>query len=311
VATLLFAVGMSRWWWGITGALVAFAVPGTWIGLVGLIANWIPTHRQARVMGAIGACYLLTDMVTVVVIEELLHQEISWRLVLLVCGVACIVLNIPALCFLKSSPGSMHLCDPPILGNQERPTSLWSVLQPLITKKSFWLLVILGFEIGGLKHFFFMYCSDYILNVYCNQNSGPDCESSSQALVFSILISLLFPLCGIASTIFFGVIKDGVSRRHSPLLLVIFLTAFLGLFLCMWLLYYSISLPFAILFVSASGFTLLGPCSLLDGALSLDVGGRYRAATTTGFVRGAGLLIVFIDDINIVANTIFCFVVFH
>merc|ERR1712137_690071 len=113
---------------------------------------------------------------------------------------------------------------------------------------------------------------------------------SDQGKFYAILISLLFPFCGIFSSLLVGFLKDGISMKHRCILITTFTGAFMLFLVAMHFLLSVSSLPIAIIFVCLCGCTILGPYSLLCGAFSVDIGGKYRSSTVTGIVDAFGFI---------------------
>ena len=104
----------------------------------------------------------------------------------------------------------------------------------------------------------------------------------------TICISLLFPLCGVLAAVSTGFLKDGISRKHRSVLVISFTSSFLVFLVAMHLLLPFYSLAVAVIFVCLCGLSILGPYSLLCGAFAVDVGGKYRSSTATGFLDAFG-----------------------
>ena len=307
---ILLATPLSKniGWLIINCICIAITTPGAWIGLIGTIARWIPHHRQGRIMSLILAEYLLIDSLSIILIKDLfiLYLDMYWKYILIILSSICILFNIPALLFLKKSPKSLQFDEPPPRSalntklTASRPRGLKQLIWPLIKKRTFWLMAALAFEIYGIRQFFLIYSWHWILSSYCNFTysvSSPfsHCLTDEYSILLAILISLLFPFAGIFSTLFIGYLKDGLPRKHRSSLLFTLLVAFCIFLLIILLVerFLNNYLPLVIMLVFFSGFTLLPAYSLIAGAFALELGGKYRSATSSSFIDTAGTLFPF------------------
>lgn len=268
------------------------SIPGTWVSLVGILARWIPVCRQGRIFSIFSSLFFLSNIISFVVVEAAIMGG-NWRVYLFLVAAICIVCTIPALLFLKASPKRVSLQEPPTLKSTIRPKTFSDLFSPVFKKKQLWLLSLLALEIYGVCQFFLVYTWKYALNCYCkdtelNSQAYHECMESTDSFYVAIGVSLLFPFFGIISSFTVGYLKDGLTRKNRSVLLLPFLCAFFIFLVVMHIVIDNSSVFIAIIFVSCCGLTLLGPYSLLSGALSVDVGGKYRSSTVTGIVDGFG-----------------------
>jgi sugar phosphate permease len=100
-------------------------------------------------------------------------------------------------------------------------------------------------------------------------------------------LSTAFEAGGVIGVIAIGIVSDRLRRFSRALLALVSLLALAAALS----LYASVAIPSTV--VNVAGFaligaTLFGPDSLISGAAAQDEGGRYGAATATGFVNGMG-----------------------
>ncbi|HEY4119675.1 MAG TPA: MFS transporter, partial [Byssovorax sp.] len=101
--------------------------------------------------------------------------------------------------------------------------------------------------------------------------------------------SMLFPLTGVAGTLFAGWYTDRVGKSRRGPVAAVMLGANAVVLLA--LARFGVASPLAALgLIALAGFLLLGPYSLLGGCLALDYGGKRAAATAAGVNDGVGYL---------------------
>jgi sugar phosphate permease len=105
----------------------------------------------------------------------------------------------------------------------------------------------------------------------------------------AIVKSAMFPAAGVVAALVVGFLSDrlGPGRRApimaASLAVVVALVLLLG--------HGGVREPFAAgALIAGVGLFLLGPYSLLAGAVALDVAGKRGTATATGMIDGAGYL---------------------
>lgn len=298
ISSCLFLLNpSSAAWWIFCGCLLSISIPGAWVSLVGILAHWIPISRQGRIFSIFLSCFFLSDIISFIGVELVISTSFSGEIYIFLVACICFVFSIPAIVLLKYTPKKHCLLEPPTLQSSysfAKPKSLKQIFLPLYKNTSFWLMALLALEIYGICHYFLIYSWQYILTCYCypsgDTDEYSDCMDSNEGKFFAILISLCFPFCGIFSSIFVGILKDGISSKHRCVLLTTFSSAFLLFFMTMHYLLSISSLTMAVVFVCCCGLTILGPYSLLSGVFCVDVGGKYRSSTVSGIVNAFGLL---------------------
>lgn len=161
-------------------------------------------------------------------------------------------------------------------GAASAPASLRDLLEPYVRHRAFWLVCAISFGLTLIREALNVWIPTYLVDVH--GQTGADAAQ----------LSALFPLAGGASTLIAGALSDRVSNRLSlawPFLtLALVALAFLAT-------------PAAAAHARASlvaivvvAFCLLGPYSLLAGAIALDLGGRRGSATAVGLIDSAGYL---------------------
>ena len=158
------------------------------------------------------------------------------------------------------------------------PTSLRDLLQPLLTSPEFLVVCLLSFGLTLMRETFNVWTPTYFQQVV-----GSICQAAVQFA--------LFPLLGGASVLLAGWLGDrlGPSGRASVILAGCSLAG-----LVLWTLgsfdFSGRTVAAVSLAVAAVSFLMLGPYSYLAGAISLDLGGKRRAATACGIIDGVGYL---------------------
>ena len=297
-----FIFGNKIGWYIAAYAITGLAIPGSWIGIIGVVARWIPISRQGRTMGTISTVYLVGDAITSIVIKSLIEIEVPWRGIVCVCAVTCFLTNIPAIFFLFSTPKRLNLPEPPtrtmnLITTSSKPNSFLDIVRPLSKSRAFWFLNVLALTIYGVNEFFMIFSKKYLIKIYCTSHeltfyeTFDDCMTSHVASNYAFWASLILPISGIASSLATGYLKDGIAKRHRSTLIVSFLIGLL-LFLMIMQLFFPCPMPIACIFIVCCGITLIGPYTLLSGAFILDVGGKYRSASASSFVNTTGRQII-------------------
>ena len=240
-------------------------------------------------------------MISFIAVEIILNFSIneSSSVYIIIISIICLISSIPAFKLLNFSPKKCYLLEPPTMKSSKsnyKPKSLKEIFLPLYKNKSLWIMCLLALEIYGTCQYFLIYSWQYILTCYCYPGGDKysDCMNSNEDEFFAVLISLCFPICGILSCIFVGILKDGISSKHRSILLVTFTIAFLLFFMAMHYLLKVSSIAMAIILICCCGLTILGPYSLVSGAFCVDIGGKYRSSTVSGLVDAFGSVSSFI-----------------
>ncbi len=285
--TALFALGggvpMFTLAWIGNRAVQSFC----WTGMVKITGRWFSYSTYGTAMGVISLSFLFGDAAARAFMSLLIQLGLGWREVFWAAAGVLFCLAVLSWLFLKESPRDVGFEEPvanPLnvygetTNREDPPTTLRSLLVPLLTSPEFLVVCLLSLGLTLLRETFNLWTPTYFSEVV---GSSP-----ARAAVQSAL----YPLLGGASVIVAGWLGDrlGPLGRASVILGGCALAS-----IAIWAL---ASLDFsgrafaAVALVGLVGFLMLGPYSYLAGAISLDLGGKRGAATACGIIDGVGYL---------------------
>ena len=285
--TALFALGggvpMFTLAWIGNRAVQSFC----WTGMVKITGRWFSYSAYGTAMGVISLSFLFGDAAARAFMSLLIQLGLGWREVFWAAGGVLFCLTLLNWMFLKESPRDVGFEEPaanPLnvygetTGRDDPPTTLRSLLVPLLTSPEFLVVCLLSLGLTLLRETFNLWTPTYFSEVV---GSSP-----ARAAVQSAL----YPLLGGASVIVAGWLGDrlGPLGRASVILGGCALAS-----IVIWVLAsfdFSGRAFAAVGLVGLIGFLMLGPYSYLAGAISLDLGGKRGAATACGIIDGVGYL---------------------
>jgi OPA family glycerol-3-phosphate transporter-like MFS transporter len=297
----LFLLGMAgsilaTAWFGASAGLGAFVLAWAvnrfvqsagWGGLVKVASHWFPPERSGTIMGVLSLSFLFGDAVVRVLLGALIERGFSWRGVF---GGAALVLAVIAAAsalLLRSDPGTLGLPAPAAprtsvfasgSGGESRPRGRRELLLPFLRRPDFYYVCLLSLGLTLIRETFNAWTPTFLVETF----------HMSQAAAASR--SALFPFFGGISVLFVGALSDrfgGTNRVRVALPFLLLSTGALAL----------LARPLApsdagwgLFLVGASAFLLIGPYTLLAGAIAIDLGGQSGSATAAGFIDSAGYL---------------------
>ncbi len=294
----MFVAGM----WATVAATVAFGVStgvalltaswvanrfvqsAGWGALTKLVAQWFEPARHGQVIAVLSLSYLFGDAAARLVLGAILQTGAGWRLLFLASAAILAVIAVAVSAVLRERPSAVGLPDPPaslrtVYGQDVvAEPRLRGLLGPLAASPAFWLVCGLSCALTLVREAFNIWIPTLLTSAY--RMSPADAARWSA----------LFPLMGGLSVIGVGVASDrlGPGRR---MLLAAPLVLLAGLLT--WVTASPAVMADARLGLAAlAGIALLliGPYSLLAGAMALELGGKRGAATAAGLIDTAGYL---------------------
>jgi sugar phosphate permease len=281
------ALGASSGLWAFVGFAVVnrFFQAGGWAGLVHVVSRWFPPEKNGSVMGVMSTSYDAGNIAALGLSSALVGAGLGWRslfrvnpLIFLAVGVV-LAFTLRGEPPIKDEPRPSGSAKPP--PPEQRDTFRTSF--PWLAKKpAFWGAVILSMLLTFVRNTFMTWSPMYLAHV-AEQTGG------SSPIASGIAKSAFFSVAGIIAALSIGRLSDrfGPGRR-APLMvgsLAVLVVAVLVLAHApvrdAW---------FAAGLIAACGLFLLGPYSLLAGALCLDVAGKRGTATAAGIIDGTGYL---------------------
>jgi sugar phosphate permease len=272
----------------VVGAFVVanrFVQAGGWGGLVNVVGNTYEATRRGTIMGILSTSYDVGNVVALVLSAGLVEAGAGWRtlfivnplLVLVVTAVVRIALPAtperPDEKELHRSPSSQHEAT-----NDKEPLS--SIAKRLASQRAFWFATGLSFLLTFIRAGFMTWTPRFLYEVSAAAHVASATSSS-------IAKSAFFGVAGIIGSVVTGRISDRLGPGKRSPVMTVSLTLLLVSTLA--LAHAGVSSPLvATIGVAACGLFLLGPYSLLAGAVSLDVAGKRGAATAAGFIDAIG-----------------------
>jgi len=292
-----FAFGAS----GSLGAFIFFAAvnrffqSGGWSGAVHVVARRFAPERHGAVMGVLSTSYELGNVAAILLCSAITRAFAGWRPLFLVnpvllAGVGVFLsVSLPARQDASSTTATSDTSKVPASPYRHPSTAPQSdpdptpgqIVAKLSKQPAFWLAVVLSVLLTFLRVGFLTWTPTYLAEL--SRAAGHPGVSAA------IAKSAIFSSAGVVAALSVGAISDrfGPGRRApvmaASLVVVVAIIAVLA--------HSGLRSPTAgALLIGGVGLFLLGPYSLLAGALALDVSGKRGAATAAGIIDGAGYL---------------------
>jgi len=216
---------------------------------------------------------------------SLIAHGVGWRAVFLAAAATLAVIACGCALVLRESPRDLGLPEPPVSprnvfalgGSTSRASSVADVLVPYLRSPAFWLVCLVSLGLTLVREAFNAWTPTYLVDVY-GMAPGKAAQTSS-----------LFPFVGGVSVLCVGALSDR-ARTHRLVLAVPWLVAgaialvAIGSGTAMG----NVRLGLGLL--GAVAFLVIGPYSLLSGAIAVELGGRRGSATAAGLIDTAGYL---------------------
>lgn len=262
-----------------------FVQAAGWGAAVKLLAAWFPPHTYGRAAGILALSYLFGDMLARQFLALLIGLKVSWSGLFIWSGCVLGSIALVSLFLLRRSPQDVGEPEAPdstqtlVTGSDStRAGSLVQLLVPLLTSARFWLVCIISLALTLIRETFNFWTPTYMK------------ESLGMAGDAAAFWSSLFPFFGGLSVIATGFLTDRAVKAGRAGLMTLFLAPVpLGLVAMGYLSGVESRVP-ALILVSLVAFCMIGPYSLLSGAISLDFGGKRGSATAAGIIDAVGYL---------------------
>jgi sugar phosphate permease len=289
-----FAFGAS----GSLGAFIVFAAvnrffqSGGWSGAVHVVARRFAPERHGAVMGVLSTSYELGNVAAILLCSAITRAFAGWRPLFLVNPILLAAVGVFLSVALPapqarsrrrdtSKGAELPYREPSAVSESDLDPPPQQIVAQLSKKPAFWLAVLLSVLLTFLRVGFLTWTPTYLAEL--SRAAGHPGVSAA------IAKSAIFSSAGVVAALSVGAISDrfGPGRRApvmaASLVVVVAIIAVLA--------HGGLRSPTAgALLIGGVGLFLLGPYSLLAGALALDVSGRRGAATAAGIIDGAGYL---------------------
>jgi sugar phosphate permease len=279
---------------GASSGLTAFMVlaacnqlfqSGGWPGAIWVIARWFDPRRHGIVMGVMSLSYELGNVLSILFCALVTSLLAGWRPLFFINPLLLLVVGLCVVVALRAEPPrkATHVdaaAPDALAGPASAPREpLIFILRALASKPAFWIAVVLSVLLTFLRIGFLTWTPTYLAEM--------SREAGHAAVSGAIAKSAIFPAAGVVAALTVGAVSDrfGPGRRApvmaASLAVVVVLALTLGHV-------HARSAVAPVLLIGATGLALLGPYSLLAGALALDVSGKRGASTAAGIIDGAG-----------------------
>ena len=279
---LVLGAGPALWVMASFVVLNRFGQSGGWGGLVHVVARWFPPERSGAVMGIVSTSYDLGNVLALLLCAGLVASGFGWRALFIVNPLLLLLVTVVVAFGLRGAPREPVPAHRTAIAEAvvEEKERLSALLRRLAKERGFWMAVLLSFLLTFVRAAFMTWTPRYLYDV-------ATAAGSTTALSGSIAKSAFFGAAGMTGSLVIGRLSDrwGPGRRSG--VMTISLVLLLGAVLTLAHAHVTDPLGAAAL-IGLAGLFLLGPYSLLAGAIALDVAGRRGAATTAGVVDGVG-----------------------
>jgi sugar phosphate permease len=261
-----------------------FFQAGGWPGLVNVVSLRFEPARHGRIMGVLSTSYELGNVCALTFSG--LVARLGWRALFIVNPLLFAALGGTAVLSLRREPSHAALdvtLDRAAGGTQTREspesaTANASVFARLLRSGALWTTVALSALLTFIRIGFLTWTPTYLAEV--------SHATGNAALSASIVKSAVFPAAGVVAALSVGPLSDRLGPgKRAPII-----AASLAVVVVLVLALAHGNPRQPALLIGAIGLFLLGPYSLLAGAIALDVGGKGASATAAGIIDGAGYL---------------------
>jgi sugar phosphate permease len=264
-------------------ALVLFAAAnrffqsGGWPGLVHVVSRRFEPGRYGLIMGVVSTSYELGNVCALSFSGFVVRW--GWRALFVVNPLLFGLVGGAAVLSLRgASPAASQRTTATAAPPEPRQT-LSEVLPTLLRSGALWTTVALSALLTFIRIGFLSWTPTYLYEV---SRATGHTEISG-----AIVKSAMFPAAGVIAALSIGPLSDRFGRgRRAPVMAAsLAVVVVLVLALAHGGVHQTLA---AALLIAAIGLFLLGPYSLLAGAMALDVAGKRGPATAAGIIDGAG-----------------------
>ena len=263
-----------------------FVQSAGWGGLVKVASHWFPSSRYGTVMAFLSLSFLFGDAICRYILGAYLSRGASWREVFLIAAATLTAIGVVMYLLLRASPRDIGYPEPEVnaenvygvAGSEGRPTNLRDLLRPYARSVPFWLVCAVSCGLTLIRETFNAWIPVYLVDVH-RLSVGRAAQYSS-----------LFPFIGGLSTLAAGMASDRISRDNRIAIVVPCLVLCAASLVLLAYASAHQSLSGSLVAIALVAFWLLGPYSLLAGAVAMDFGGRRGSATAVGLIDSAGYL---------------------
>lgn len=283
-ATLAFSASAGATLFLLCWTLNRFAQSAGWGGLTKTAAHWYPAGRYGTVMSVLSLSFLFGDAAGRWVLGSLMAGGLSWRELFVFSAAVLASIGLVELFVLHGSPTALGLAEPTIgtesvfgaSGASSAPESLRDLLLPYLGSVSFWLVCTVAFGMTLIRETFNTWIPSYLVDAH---HLAPGVAARYSAL---------FPFVGGVSALAVGALTDRTGSGNRVALMVPTMGACALSLGALAVATTREDLSLSLVAIAATALCLLGPYTLLAGAIAMDLGGRKGSATAAGLIDTAG-----------------------
>ncbi len=282
-ATIVFGAASTVLLFTIAWASNRLLQSGGWSGIVKIVSCWFPARRYGTVMAIISLSFLFGDATGRYLLGRLIAHGLDWRGLFFTAAMLLALIGVIDVAILRSSPRDRGFEEPEISvrnvyggrGDARAPDSLSDLLLPYFRSPSFWCVCAISFGLTLVREALNTWIPSYLVDVHH--------LTVSDAAQYSAM----FPFVGGVATLAAGWTSDRAGGDRAIALVPCLALCMISL-AALAAASRDASPGLAMVAIASVAFWLLGPYSLLAGAIALDVGGRRGSATAAGLIDTAG-----------------------
>ena len=287
---IIFAISASLTAFIIVWCFCRYFLSMGWGGLTKTISNWYPRERNGTVMGLISVNFQFGGVAATLFAGFLVAMGVSWQGVFIYPAMVLALILLWSYFASRSSPSDVVPGARPIegetskeqiadYGDEEQPP-VSTIMKTLLCLPIYRQLLVFSFLTTLLRSVFLFWTPKFLFDIGLGASSA-------------ILRSAIFPLLGVAGTVFIGWYTDHYARNGDRARMMWIMLSVLVFCMIAIAVLSNASEPnfnMILFFLGASGFFLLGPYSMSSGCLTLDIAGAKGAGSCTGIIDGMGYI---------------------
>jgi OPA family glycerol-3-phosphate transporter-like MFS transporter len=265
-------------------AVNRFIQAAGWNALVKIAAHWFPPHRRGAIMGVLSLSFLFGDGLVRVALGALIDGGAGWRAVFFTAAGGLAGIAIAAAAILRSSPTDRGLPEPGDAASslldetleQPLPTRMVDTLWPHMSNRTFWLVCAMSFGLTLVREAFSAWTPMYLVEAHGLMRGD------------AARLSSVFPFAGGISVLAVGALSDRWGNGNRVAVAVPFLVAAVPALAALGAVRDDAAA--ALWLLSVCAFLVIGPYSLLAGAMAIDIGGKRGSSTAAGLIDTSGYI---------------------
>lgn len=287
---IIFSISASLTAFVIVWCFCRYFLSMGWGGLTKTIGNWYPRERNGTVMGLISINFQFGGVAATLFAGFLVAMGVPWQGVFIYPAMVLTVILIWSYFASRYSPADVIPGAKPIegetskeqiadYGDEEQPP-VSTIMKTLLRLPIYRQLLVFSFLTTLLRSVFLFWTPKFLFDIGLGASSA-------------ILRSAIFPLLGVAGTVFIGWYTDHHARngdRARMMWIMLSVLVFCMIAISVLSGANEPNFNMILFFLGASGFFLLGPYSMSSGCLTLDIAGAKGAGSCTGIIDGMGYI---------------------